>query len=416
MKILHITTSTSGGAGVACIRLHQGLLSKGISSHVLCLKDYANTAATVPGIHEYASGFLSTYIRKGKTWLYDRKLKQQLKNQPEGYEVFSSIHTSFDITSHPVYKEADIINLHWVSGFMDYTSFFRKNKKPVVWTMHDMFPFTGGCHHADNNTGFETDCGYCPQLQGTLNPKFAFQQLAEKKAALADKTSLHIVTPSQWLYNLSIKSALFKNYPHTVINNGASTEIFNSKKREAARAELGLPAGKKILLFVAQSVNNKRKGIHLLWKALQQVKTKDILLLSVGKEDDRMPADFLYQQMGTITDPEKIALVYQSADVFVLPSLAENLPNTIAESLLCGTPVIAFAVGGIPEMVMNEENGYSLPPDPVQLAAAIDRFFLQPGQFNRHSIEENAFKKYNLATQAGAYMEVYKKIMTTAVA
>jgi hypothetical protein len=167
MKVLHITTSTSGGAGVACIRLHQGLLLASVNSEVLCLKDYKNIASRIPSIHEFSNGFFPAIIRKGKFWFYEQKLKNKLKNQSPGFEHFSAIDSWFDITTHPQFKKADIIHLHWVSGFLNFGSFFIKNKKPVIWTLHDMFPFTGGCHHADGCEKFITDCNNCPQLKGS---------------------------------------------------------------------------------------------------------------------------------------------------------------------------------------------------------------------------------------------------------
>ena len=187
IKVLHITTSTSGGAGIACVRLHQALEQEKIESIVLALKDYAGTRKNVRGIKTFTKGVIADTIRKGKSWLQERVAKTKLKNQPPGFELFSLNNTYFDITSHPAYRQADIVNLHWISNFVDYTSFFQNNKKPVVWTLHDMFPFTGGCHHADGWNGFETDCAYCPQLSGTPDPSLASQQLQQKKIAMNGK-------------------------------------------------------------------------------------------------------------------------------------------------------------------------------------------------------------------------------------
>mgnify|MGYP001129367277 CR=1 FL=1 len=407
MKILHITTNTSGGAATACIWLHQGLLDEQIHSRVLCLKDYAHVAAAVPGIREFAGGPVRSIIRKGKYWLYEQVLNYKLRNQPPGFEIFSTIRTLYDITKHPAYKEADIIHLHWVARFMDFSSFFRVNKKPVVWTMHDMFPFTGGCHHSDGCKGFERDCANCPQLQGCPDESLAFHQLAAKKESMESANDIHIVTPSEWLGQLSKKSALFQKYPHSVIANGFPVDTFRPGNQQRARQKLGLPADKKIILFVSHSVGNIRKGMPLLLDALKKVTTPDLLLVSVGKEDV-FSTSLPIQKLGTIASPSRIALAYQAADVFVLPSLAENLPNTIAEALLCGTPAVAFGVGGIPEMITDGENGYVCPPgNPLSLAAAIDRFFENKAAFNPEEIHSKASEKYGLKGRIKKYIRLY---------
>lgn len=412
MNVLHITMSTTGGAGIACIRLHQGLLNSEISSNTLYLKDKAHIAETIPYLFPFKKGILPNLLVKAKLELYNRRLEKKLKDQPFGFEIFSAIDSPFDVTTHPLYKKADIVHLHWVCGFLDFSSFFKKIDKPVVWTLHDMFPFTGGCHHSDGCERFMNTCAHCPQLIGCKDSEWAAKQLIQKKEILKKHNQLTIIAPSQWLTNLSQKSILFKNYTHYTIPNGIDESIFNITSKLEARKKLDLPLNKKIILFVAQSVNNARKGIHLLVEALNYVKTEDILCVSIGKSDKVISTQFSYVQLGVIHSPIEIALSYQAADVFILPSLAENQPNTITESLLCGTPVIAFPVGGISEMIEDGINGLLCNAiNAKELSKTIEQFFDRKESFNQFSIGQQASKKYSLVNQVLKYQQVYRKIM-----
>lgn len=412
MNVLHITMSTTGGAGISCVRLHQGLLNNKVSSQVMYLQDKANISAIVPNLFPFKKIFFNSLLIKYKFWVYNKCLKKKLKNQNPGFEIFSSINSCFDITNHPLYQKANIIHLHWVCGFINFSSFFKKINKPVVWTLHDMFPFTGGCHHADGCEGFVYNCNNCPQLIGCYNQEFATKQLSRKKIALKDSPSLTIVGPSKWITKLSSKSALFKNYPHYTISNGINENLFKIIQRMEARKKMNLPNDKKIILFVAQSVNNPRKGIDLLLSSLHHLKIQDVLLVSIGKISESIFSKFPLINMGVINDPAKITLMYQAADVFVLPSIAENQPNTIIESLLCGTPVIAFAVGGISEMIDNGINGFLCEKiNEQELARIIDLFFNTIKQFNRIDIRNKAIEKYSLTTQAAVYLSLYTSII-----
>lgn len=411
MTVLHITTSTSGGAAVACIRLHQGLQQSTVNSEVLCLKDYKNMANRVPQIHEFADNFFKTIIRKGKFWIYEQKLKSKLRNQQPGFETFSTIDTMFDITRHPLYIKADIIHLHWICGFMDFVSFFKKNTKPVVWTLHDMFPFTGGCHHADGCEGFVTDCNNCPQLKNCPDKQLALNQLCKKREAMLQSDSVIIVTPSSWLNNLSAKSSLFKKYPHYVIPNGVDETVFCPGNKAEARKKLKLATDNNIILFVAHSVSNFRKGSHLLFEAVSKLKTEKVQIIAAGKTNG-LPNDLPFMSLGEIDDPHQMALAYQAADLFVLPSLAENLPNTIAESLLCGTPATGFNVGGIPEMIIDGQTGFLCKKiTATNLAETIDLFFKEKHTFNATEIRNISVEKYSRTKQSEQYKNLYNRII-----
>jgi glycosyltransferase involved in cell wall biosynthesis len=410
MKILQISTGTTGGAGIACLRLHGQLKASGIQSKVLCMKDKANAGGIDPAITPYINQKkISYWPNRFRLKASELQLQKQLKNRPPGYEVFSSSVSPFDITSHPFYKEADIIHLHWTAHFLDHRTFFARNNKPVVFTLHDMFPFTGGCHHADGCMKFTGDCDSCPQLRGTIDDSYAASQLAIKLKAIQPSQAIHIASPSIWLQSLSKQSRLFKSFPHTHVSNGFNESVFKVLDKSETRKKLGIPDDKPVLLFVAESIHNHRKGFHILQEALQQLDTP-VTLMAMGANKNKLPLPQDVYFPGRIQDEQLMAQCYNAADMFVLPSLAENLPNTIAESLLCGTPVTAFNAGGIGEMIVNYENGWLCDEMSVRGLLTGIKKLLENKTNPAATISEAAAKKYSLKKTADTYISIYREL------
>jgi glycosyltransferase involved in cell wall biosynthesis len=425
MKVIHITTSNKGGAGISALRLHEELLSSGIDSKLLSLYQFPSTIKEQYLFDErdyIFSLFVDVEVLFLKVLkrlnlyssLSERYSKKYLKNRPRGFEHFSFPFSSVSIFKHPLVKNADIIHLHWVSdGFLDYKSFFNNCNKKVVWTLHDMNPFTGGCHHADGCLKFETSCSHCPQLKNTIDENFSEILLDFKKASLnrIKTEQLKITAPSQWLTSLSQKSSLFKRFRHYTIHNLADDQVFKFRSKEEARLKLNIPLEKKMVLFVAHNVSDKRKGIHFLIDALKRFINDDsILVCSVGSSSDLIIFDLQHKKMGYVNDENTMAELYASADVFVLPSVAENFPNTICESLMCGTPVVAFNVGGIPELV-NDDNGVLVEPYNVdKLHDAIDFVLNNQSKFERLNISKNAFQQLGKKRIAKQFMDLYSQI------
>jgi glycosyltransferase involved in cell wall biosynthesis len=420
MRIVILSSSHEGGAGICALIVHEELIRKGYSSYFLSLRK---------SIHPIPSHF---YYDKSNVWDWVYRFKDSflhklglnkdyrvyyLENRPKGFEYFSFPFSDFRVDRNDLLREADIINLHWVSSFVDLNTFWKfvvKSNKKVVWTLHDMNPFTGGCHHADDCTGYKSSCHQCPQMTGTVDEDIAEKMLARKNKWLSDLKSdqLVIITPSQWLYNLSKNSVLFNRFDHHVITNGMETSIYKRLNKSELRKKWNLNNNEKIILFVAQDVANPRKGALLLQKALENpiLQNQDPLILTIGKTDSFIAGKHRTINLGYISERNKIADLYNSADVFVLPSIAENFPNTICESLLCGTPVVAFAVGGIPEQ-LNDENGYLVKPfDVNDLAIGIDYVLMNRHKFDSNNIAENAAAKYSSQIAAEAYLDVYRQI------
>jgi glycosyltransferase involved in cell wall biosynthesis len=412
MKILHISTYEKGGAAKAAIRLHLGLLKLGFDSHILFLIK-SNESTHTPKSY-YFPQKLSLY----KRIIYKLRLKQSINSQNQKktikwkseYEGFSLARTDFKIYAHPLFKEANIINLHWVAKFLDYPTFFKNSRgKKLVWTLHDMNAFTGGCHYAWNCHKFQTSCESCPQFKEELDTAKA--SLLTKQEALLN-VNLNIVTPSNWLYLQSKQSLLFSGYETRVIPYGIDSSVFKIYKKNYLRGKYNIPKNRKIILFVSQMVKNKRKGISYLYEAIEKLGiSNDVVLCIVGESRD---IEFSVEslKLGTIDDERLMAKIYASADLFVIPSLQDNLPNTVLESLMCGTPVIGFNTGGIKDMIEDGKNGVLCDSETSNsLKVAIEAFLKNKIQLSRGEIRKSAVDKYSLEKQAKAYAKLYDKLL-----
>lgn len=330
-------------------------------------------------------------------------------------EVFTFPMSNYDITLHPFYQQADLIHLHWVSdGFVDYKIFFRKNKKPLVWTLHDMNPFTGGCHFSGACNGFVESCNYCPDLKGTNYENYARRMLEYKKKGLK-KAKIEVVSPSKWLMFQSARSALFKNYNHNLIPYSIDTKIYKYRDKSSAKKRLGLDPSKRYFLFSAYNVKNKRKGIEYLLDALRGLShlSKEFGLLIIGRNEGMSDLDNLNTHFrGFIVRDDEMANYYQASDLFIMPSVADNLPNVVIESVVCGTPVMAFETGGIPDIVTDGLNGRLVKDISVNaLRLALERFIIDKPVFNYENISREASDRYNYRVIANEYTELYRKLL-----
>jgi glycosyltransferase involved in cell wall biosynthesis len=415
MKILHISTYPSGGATKAGYRLHKGLLKNGIDSSFLFLHGNTNRDKNEFGYMDEASP--SSIQRVGlriKERIVFQKHAKHLVGRPKHFEMFSEAGSPYRIHNLEIVKQADIIVLHWVNSFLDYLSFFGNIDKPVVWVLHDMNPFTGGCHYAGSCDKFTASCQVCPQLSGTIDPQYSAKIFAAKLKALKGFNKLSIITLSQWMQENSQKSMLLGSRPHYHIPNSLDATVFSPKSKQHCREMLGLPADKKIILFVADNVHNHRKGYAILVDAIKGLTNKEqVLLVQIGNESARETwEDCAVKRLGVIQDELLMSMVYAAADVFVIPSLEDNLPNTVMESLMTGTPVIGFALGGIKDMVEDGQNGYLVTEINAEaLSKAMERFLLSAEVFDKDIIRKKAFEKYNQDVQANQYIALFKQLV-----
>lgn len=415
MKVLIVNTYDNGGAAKASLRLANGLRERGTEVNFLLKRKNDLTLDThvlEPKKYIIFKKYLFKIIRKLKKYdFFKSDYDNFLKERSKKLELFSIPNSSFDITSSPLYKEADIINLHWVSDFLDFSTFFKKNSKPVVWTLHDMNPFSGGEHYEEIYLGINEN-GFPKKRIISSKEVSVFKKIKKiKKEALLNVKNLNIVSPSIWLANKAKESDIFKDRPIYCIPNSIDTSIYKPKDIRESKKYFKIPHNKKMILFVADSVTANRKGFVFLEKAIESINNKEVVLCVIGK--NKLKSNFSnIIQLGVIKDDNLMSLAYSAADVFVIPSLMDNLPNTVLESIMCGTPVIGFPVGGIPDMITNGFNGLITNEISVEsLVESINQFLEGIDKYKRKDIYKEAFNKYNLSVQAKAYEDLYKSIL-----
>lgn len=335
---------------------------------------------------------------------------------------FSNTFNFIDFKNKEEIKWADVINLHWVEKYVSQfglLSLMQANK-PIIWTLHDQRPLTGGCHYASGCDGFVNNyCKQCAQLKFD-NTNLPFHSLTSKKDILQGG-NVTIVTPSKWLADEARRSLIFKDNDIQVIPNSVETNIFKVINKKIAKRKLGINENSFCLMFGCHDLTERRKGFQLLKEAISillnfekfngKVQKHEVVISIVGANKD-LDLDLPIKTInfGGINDDEVLATIYSAADVFVLPSLEDNLPNTMLESMACGTPVIGFDIGGIPDVVIPDENGWLAEEcSSVSLAMCILDALLNPEKTSAFSLSSSRLinSKFNAVNQRDAYLSLY---------
>ena len=391
MKTLLVSYCDTGGAGKACVRLHRGLLDQGVDSKLLVLVQ--NDPSVPESYLFYGNRMIRRKLRFGINKIVSRKSK--ISSLTKGYEGFSFPYSAHKLHLHPLVQWADVVNLHWVASFLDYPSFFRATSKPVAWTLHDMLPFSGGYHY---RVGFPMDAYDCH-----------IRENVTVKTRAVENANLTVVPLCEWMKSESESSKAFGDLTHQLIPNGINTDQFRGHDRELARSVFNIPHDKKVLLFAADVLENKRKGFDLLIRALQQLgDSESVVLAVVGRgivEIDTLQSISL----GYIADERLMALAYSAADLFVIPSVEDNLPNTVVGSICCGTPVVGFNIGGIPDMIQESINGCLANETNAESLCSVLKKALVTS-FDRSAIRVAAVTKYHQSVQSNRYIDLFKSL------
>jgi glycosyltransferase involved in cell wall biosynthesis len=410
MKVLHLSESDGGGAGRATFRLNQGLQRLGVDSKILVQLKYSDDRTVFSP--ETTLGKFSAKLK-----LPERLDALPLKGYPQrDANDFSLEWLPSGIVSKVAKLTPDVVNLHWVChGYVPIEA-IAKFKKPLVWTLHDMWAFTGGCHYSQECDRYKNSCGTCPQLGSTKSWDIS-RWVWQRKAKAWQNLNLSIVSPSHWLAKCARSSSLFQDLPIEVIPNGLDTQQYKPIPRQVARELLNLPQDKQLILFGAMYPNSdRRKGFYLLQKALQKLsKTEwcnqiEIVIFGASRPQESVELGLNSHYLGRLSDEISLAVVYAAADVFVAPSTQDNLPNTVMEAIACGTPSVAFNIGGMPELIEHQHNGY--------LAQALDSEDLAQGIIwvlenkERHQklcdrARQKAEQEFTLEIQARRYESLY---------
>lgn len=402
MNILFLnTTPNTGGAAIAASRIAKAINKKGVHTDFT----YRPNGKI---------SFIRFVIERLVIFLSNRFSKKNL------FQV-SIANTGIDISKIQKVEEADVIHLQWINqGFLSLSD-IRKiiaTGKPIVWTMHDLWPATGICHYPGNCHRYEDKCIKCPMQVDSPLFDLASKIFNKKKAIGLEK--VYFVGCSKWITECAKTSSLLKDASFSSIPNPIDTSIYRPKEKFSARTQLGLPQDKFLIIFAAAKLSDNRKGANLFVKACKILKEQyisseriEVVLMGNGVNELCKAIPFKVNILGYISEPSKMAAAYSSSDLFITPSLEDNLPNTIMEAMACGTPCVGFNVGGIPEMIDHLKNGYVAKyKDVNDLAAGIE--WVIENRETMH-LSEACVKKvkenYTEEIVADKYIELYKSLL-----
>ncbi|MFM9267091.1 glycosyltransferase family 4 protein [Tychonema sp. BBK16] len=411
MKVLLVSNyDVQGGAARASYRLHKGLQDIGVNSEILVNYKSSNDESVRLMPTRFGEGFKGVRSKLNRLPL---KLYPKL-----GPVIFSPQWVPDSLADEVVKINPDVINLHWIcEGYMQIETLARFNK-PVVWTLHDMWAFTGGCHYSESCDRYLDACGACPQLHSTQDGDIS-RWIWQRKADAWQDLNLTLVTPSHWLAECAKSSSLFKKYPVKVIANGLNTDVYKPLDRSHIRDSLNLPQHKQLVLFGAmQGTEDRWKGFPLLVPALQSLSKSgwedriELVVFGASQPENAIDVGFKIHYLGRLED-EMLAKVYAAADVMVVPSRYEAFGQTASEALACGTPVVAFDVTGLKDIVDRHENGYLAQPyDSEDLARGIAWVLEDRERHERLCL--NARRKvetrFTLEVQAREYQKLYEEV------
>lgn len=410
MRVLIVNTSErTGGAAVAASRLMKALNNNGVKAKML-VRDKESDSLTVVGLPK--SPMLHWHFLWERLVIFCR-LHFSRKHL---FEI-DIANTGSDITKLREFQEADVIHLHWINqGMLSLNGICKilRSGKPVVWTMHDIWPATGICHLTLGCHYFVNRCANCKYLPGGGGSNDLASRIWQKKQQMQVDENIYYVACSRWLESEAKTSALLKGQKITSIPNPIDTHIYKKGSKEEARQRLGLPLDKKLILFASQRVTNENKGMSYLIEACRQLSDQcEVVILGGHAEEVVEQLPMKAYPLGYVNEEQRIVDVYNAADVFVLPSLSENLPNTIMEAMACGVPCVAFKVGGIPEEIDHLKNGYvAAYRDAEDLAKGI-AWVLEEADYE--SLSQQAVHKvmqcYSQQSVAVRYLEVYQQAM-----
>jgi glycosyltransferase involved in cell wall biosynthesis len=410
MRVVHINTSASGGAGIAARRLVQAQLKNGVRAAFLSRSltiDFDGDEWNDPFFDYNRPPLIDRiakrigFIKTERPLLDEATRKLESLRSRLSFESASIPYTPFKLEEHPLVEQADVIHLHWVGQILDYPSFFENCKKPIVWTLHDMNPFMGLFHYRQDLLDNERHVSPWDE-----------QVLAIKKQAYANVKKGAIVSPSKWLLQEAQNSGVLASFTtFRTIPNCIDTTVFTPKNKQELRAKMGIEPEANVFLFSANALDIPRKGASLLTEALDTL-TVEVTILTQGKgalETGNPKVKII--PLGHSNEVSTLVDNYSIADAFLLPSLEDNLPNTMLEAMACGLPVIGFATGGIKEHILENRNGKLVSPaTAAQLKLAIERFCVSKAIYVEKTICGYASDTFGERKTVAAYNEVYKRL------
>lgn len=414
MHVLMLNYSDAGGgAAIAARRLQHGLRSLGVDTCMLVRR------RTQPDGPDLAIAPKMSRIVGRVRFALD-KVPLLWYRRHDGTPF--SAQWLPDVLGHYIARlQPDLVHVHWVGHGYLHPATLGRLTLPIIWTLHDVWPFTGGCHVNLGCTRYQASCGACPRLGSTRDRDLSHAGWRRKQNAWC-KHDLTLVAPSTWMADCARSSSLFRDKRIAVIPNGLDTHYFRPSDRQKARARFDLPPDKKLVLFaVASGSRVPHKGFDLLEAALVHLDTSrvlqgklELILAGPSKTAGSIRSSFRTRCLGPLPDEEQIAALYAAADVTVVPSRQENLPQVAVESLACGTPVVAFDTTGVPDVVDHQQNGYLAKPFDTEALAYGIHWVLEDTVRHRRLSEaarSKALRTFDLDQQARRYHTLYCELL-----
>jgi glycosyltransferase involved in cell wall biosynthesis len=407
------TTAVNGGAAKAAHRLHRALAKEEVESRMLVAQRCNADEDTVEynPVKPVPAAIGRAFFRLNRRWHRPRFRKAGAYFTPEwtltGWRLASQL------------PPCHLVNLHWVADLLDYRTLPQLTERvPVVWTFHDMNAFTGGCHYSGTCERYAQQCGACPQLRTSSGENDMTRRIWNRKQRIFARISSErftIVCPSRWLAGEASRSTLCQRFDTRIIPNGIDPHDYYPVEQTDARRRFNLPAGARIVLFVAEQIEDRRKGFRFLLKALDAIRAiPGLLLVTLGRGDTSILSGPLFRHLGPVHDIESLRSAYSAADVFAIPSLQDNLPNTVLESMACGTPVAGFDAGGVGEAVIDGQTGL-LAATGDDTAFAINLRSILEDEGRRRALGGESLarveREFTVTLQASRYAALYREIL-----
>ena len=416
LKVIHLTNGDlSGGAGIGAYLTHKGLLELSIDSHLLCSH---RPSIPLHNVESLVKSPLDNFIFSLRARLLG---KGNLRFNGQRVSMFSAGFLGSAAYRHPLVKSADIVHLHWVNGAFLSTSSIAKLGKPIVWTLRDMWPFTGGCHYSFDCDHFSQTCGKCPLFGGKFQYDRTYWQQRNKAKTYAKIPSLHPVGISPWMAEQAQRSTLFRSRTVRSIWNGVNLSDFQQIDKGIAREQLGLAANRPYLCFGAVNLEYSYKGYQYMESALGQLRSRWDeskqgplpALLVFGRGGESLVKNFPgSRHFGFVSDNGILNQIYAASNAFLMPSRQEAFGKTIVEALASGTPVVCFDYSGPRDMIEHQVDGYKARPfDTADFAHGID-WCLQAGDKIANACA-HASKTYCHLASAKEYQKLYQEILAT---
>lgn len=406
MKIVHISKLPDGGATWCAMRISKSLQNKGVESKMLLMQGEPSDVVAIAGPYWLYIRYKNIFIRMLMKILkfiirplfeyYKWRRKQVEKT---GGEFFTSPLTDYiSLHEHPYINAADIVHLHWISDFVDYPSFFRKIKKPIVWTIHDENPGLGGFH-------YRTHLRNANSVYRELDKKYA----RIKKKAISQGNRPHLVAISTMMKQYFEQNDILKDCPITIIHNGVEGELFQMFDKESAREKLGLPLYKKVFLFSSYKIEDNRKGLSLLIDALERLNDNTVCLVCLGGYESVPASKIDIICTGLVRDRDMLSQYYSAADFFVLSSFQEAFAQTPLEAMSCGTPVISFPCSGAADLITY---GNGVLCNDFTVDALYNGIKIAMGcTYDRKEIRKDVLSRFSYDKIAQQYIDLYKKLL-----